>query len=145
MRREFDLVALACPLVAVKTVQAAARLIQRQDLQQKPVLSSWKSVIDYCHSVMAHEPIERFRLLFLDGKNVLIADEEQSTRLVGQMDVVLVQYPGRMASRPRIRMESQSSPSRLSGRPVAVAYADPRVVEDPQRGREDKRNRQSII
>ncbi|HVM82599.1 MAG TPA: UPF0758 domain-containing protein, partial [Candidatus Binatia bacterium] len=65
-------------IVALKAVQAAALLMQKQDIIQKPVLSSWKSVLDYCHSAMAHEPIEQFRLLFLDGKNALIADEKQS-------------------------------------------------------------------
>ncbi|HEY4162344.1 MAG TPA: DNA repair protein RadC [Dongiaceae bacterium] len=74
-------------IVALKTVQAAALLMQRQDLHQKPVLSSWKSVLDYCHSVMAHEPIEQFRLLFLDGKNAVIADEKQSQGTVNHTPV----------------------------------------------------------
>jgi DNA repair protein RadC len=74
-------------IVALKAVQAAALLMQKQDLLQKPVLASWKSVLDYCHSVMAHEPIEQFRLLFLDGKNALIADEKQSQGTVNHTPV----------------------------------------------------------
>jgi DNA repair protein RadC len=74
-------------IVALKVVQASALLMQRQDLHQKPVLSSWKSVLDYCHSVMAHEPIEQFRLLFLDGKNAVIADEKQSQGTVNHTPV----------------------------------------------------------
>ncbi|MES1152801.1 MAG: DNA repair protein RadC [Dongia sp.] len=74
-------------IVALKTVQAAALLMQQQDLSQKPVLSSWKSVLDYCHSAMAHETIEQFRLLFLDGKNALIADEVQSQGTVNHTPV----------------------------------------------------------
>ncbi|HVO02046.1 MAG TPA: DNA repair protein RadC [Candidatus Cybelea sp.] len=74
-------------IVALKAVQAAALLMQKQDLHQKPVLASWKSVLDYCHSVMAHEPIEQFRLLFLDGKNALIADEKQSQGTVNHTPV----------------------------------------------------------
>ena len=74
-------------IVALKAVQAAALLMQKQDIIQKPVLSSWKSVLDYCHSAMAHEPIEQFRLLFLDGKNALIADEKQSQGTVNHTPV----------------------------------------------------------
>ena len=74
-------------IVALKTVQAASLLMQKQDLHQKPLLSSWKSVLDYCHSVMAHEAIEQFRLLFLDGKNAVIADEKQSQGTVNHTPV----------------------------------------------------------
>ena len=74
---------------AIKTVQGAALLMQRQDVLQKPVLSSWKSVLDYCHSVMAHDQNEQFRLLFLDGKNALIADEVQSRGTVNHAPVYI--------------------------------------------------------
>jgi DNA repair protein RadC len=74
-------------IVALKTVQAAALLMQQHDLHQKPVLASWKQVLDYCHSAMAHETIEQFRLLFLDGKNALIADEVQSQGTVNHTPV----------------------------------------------------------
>jgi DNA repair protein RadC len=73
--------------VAIKTVQAAALLMQRQQVLDKPVLSSWKAVLEYCHSVMAHEQNEQFRLLFLDGKNALIADEVQSRGTVNHAPV----------------------------------------------------------
>jgi DNA repair protein RadC len=43
-----------------------------------PVLSSWDALLDYCHTAMAHRETEQFRILFLDRKNVLIADEEQA-------------------------------------------------------------------
>jgi DNA repair protein RadC len=72
---------------ALKTVQAAAILMQKQDVLQKPVLSSWRAVLDYCHSVMANEKNEQFRLLFLDGKNALIADEVQSQGTVNHAPV----------------------------------------------------------
>ena len=82
-------------IVAVKTVQAAALLMQKQDLTEKPVLASWKSVLAYCHSVMAHEPIEQFRLLFLDNRNALIADEEQQTGTINHTPV----YPREVVKR----------------------------------------------
>lgn len=75
--------------VAIKTVQAAALLMQRQQVLDKPVLGSWKSVLDYCHSVMAHDQNEQFRLLFLDGKNALIADEVQSRGTVNHAPVYI--------------------------------------------------------
>lgn len=71
----------------VKVVQASAILMQKQDLLQKPVLSSWKAVLDYCHTIMANEKNEQFRLLFLDGKNALIADEVQSRGTVNHAPV----------------------------------------------------------
>lgn len=74
---------------AIKTVQAAAILMQQQDVLQKPVLSSWKNVLDYCHSVMAHDQNEQFRLLFLDGRNALIADEVQSRGTVNHAPVYI--------------------------------------------------------
>ena len=83
---EFDYVKeVAASLV--KTVQASAILMQKQDLLQKPVLSSWKAVLDYCHSAMANEKNEQFRLLFLDGKNALIAEEIQSRGTVNHAPV----------------------------------------------------------
>ena len=75
--------------VAIKTVQAAALLMQRQQVLDKPILGSWQSVLDYCHSVMAHDQNEQFRLLFLDGKNALIADEVQSRGTVNHAPVYI--------------------------------------------------------
>jgi DNA repair protein RadC len=74
-------------IVTIKAIQAAALLMQKQDITEKPVLASWKSVLAYCHSVMAHEAIEQFRLLFLDTKNALIADEQQSQGTVNHTPV----------------------------------------------------------
>ena len=74
-------------IVTIKAIQAAALLMQKQDITEKPVLASWKSVLNYCHSVMAHEPIEQFRLLFLDTRNALIADEKQSQGTVNHTPV----------------------------------------------------------
>jgi DNA repair protein RadC len=55
---------------------SAARLI-REDLTERPVLDSWDKLVDYLRAAMAHKMIEQFRLLFLDRRNVLIADEVQ--------------------------------------------------------------------
>jgi DNA repair protein RadC len=62
---------------AVKLVQAAALRMLRQELTGQPVLSTWDRLMDYLMSVMGHERTEQFRVLFLDGRNKLIADEVQ--------------------------------------------------------------------
>lgn len=71
----------------IKIVRASAlRLMQRQVLK-KPVLSSWSQVLDYCRASMAYEPRELFRILFLDKKNCLIADEVQGEGTVDHTPV----------------------------------------------------------
>jgi DNA repair protein RadC len=60
----------------LKFIQAAAQRFARDKVDRsKPILSSWTALIDYCRSAMAFEGIEQFRILFLDKKNCLIADE----------------------------------------------------------------------
>lgn len=63
--------------VSLKLVQAAAVRLARQEVMQANVLSSWDRLLDYLNSAMAREPIEQLRLLFLDNRNRLIADEVQ--------------------------------------------------------------------
>jgi len=64
----------AVSLLAVR--QAAVRLLQ-DDVMDQPVLGSWHSLMDYCRVSMGHNKTEQFRVLFLNRKNVLIADELQ--------------------------------------------------------------------
>lgn len=61
----------------LKVVEHAAQRMARLAVMDKPVISSWDALLDYCNAVMARLPVEQFRLLFLDHKNVLIADELQ--------------------------------------------------------------------
>jgi DNA repair protein RadC len=56
-------------------------------LNAKPVLSSWSSVLEYLHSAMAFEPREQFRIMFLDKRNNLIADEVQQHGTVDHVPV----------------------------------------------------------
>jgi DNA repair protein RadC len=65
-------------VIALKLVQAVAQRMLKREVLDKPVLDSWNQVLDYCHSVMAHEQTEQLRLFFLDGRNSLVADEMQS-------------------------------------------------------------------
>ncbi len=62
-------------IATLKTIQAAARRLAREQARSAPVLAGWQAVLDYCRIAMAHEPIEQVRLLFLDRKNHLIGDE----------------------------------------------------------------------
>jgi DNA repair protein RadC len=67
----------------------------KSELRGKQLLTSWTAVIDYCHSAMAFEEREQFCILFLDKKNVLIADEVQQTGTVDHTPV----YPREVVKR----------------------------------------------
>ncbi len=61
----------------LKLIRAAALRLTKGEVINRPVLNTWNAIIDYCRAAMAFEDIETFRLLFLDKKNQLIADEQQ--------------------------------------------------------------------
>lgn len=67
---------------AIKATYAIATRMMKQDLEGKPILNSWTRLMDYCHATMAHEKKEHFRILFLNKKNELIADEIQNSGTV---------------------------------------------------------------
>lgn len=79
----------------LKVVEAAARRLARARVIQRDVISSWDALIDYCHTAMAHRDTEHFRVLFLDRRNALIADEEQARGTVNHVPV----YPREVAKR----------------------------------------------
>lgn len=84
--------AVICQL---RLVEAAAARLARARVMHRAVLSGWSALIDYCHTTMAHLPVEQFRILFLDRKNVLIADEEQARGTVDHVPV----YPREVVKR----------------------------------------------
>lgn len=71
----------------LKLVQAAALRTVRGEIQGRPALSSWQTVLDYCRAAMAFETREQFRILFLDKRNHLIADEVQQEGTVDHTPV----------------------------------------------------------
>lgn len=80
----------------LKVIQAVAVRFSRDRLDTElPILSSWNQLIDYCRMQMAYESIEQFRILFLDKKNRLIADEVQQTGTVDHTPV----YPREVIKR----------------------------------------------
>lgn len=72
----------------LKVIQTVAARFGRDRIDvEQPILSSWTQLIDYCRAQMAYESIEQFRILFLDKKNRLIADEVQQTGTVDHTPV----------------------------------------------------------
>lgn len=84
--------AVICEL---KIVEASAHRLARARIVRRPVMSSWRAVIDYCHTTLAHRDTEHFHVLYLDRKNVLIADEEQGRGTVDHVPV----YPREVIKR----------------------------------------------
>lgn len=74
-------------VAALKFVQAAALRLVKARVVGRPVLSSWQALQDYLHADMAHSIIERFRVLFLNNKNVLIREEVLSEGTVNHTAV----------------------------------------------------------
>jgi len=79
----------------LKVIEAAALRLSKARLIGRPALSSWPALLDYCTAAMARSSREKFRVLFLDRKNVLIADEVQSTGTVDHTPV----YPREIVKR----------------------------------------------
>ena len=129
----------------LKIVRAAAlRLMQRQ-VMQKPVLGSWPQVLEYCRASMAYEARELFRILFLDKKNRLIADEVQGEGTIDHTPVYVREVVKRaleLSSTAIILVHNHPSgdpaPSRAdiditkhimdAGRPLGVAVHDHIIV-----------------
>lgn len=82
-------------ITELKIVEAAAHRMARSRVLQRHVLSGWDALLDYCHTTMAHRETEQFRVLFLDRKNTVIADEEQAKGTVDHVPV----YPREVAKR----------------------------------------------
>ena len=74
--------------------EAALRLL-RAEVKDRPVLTSWQKLVDYCSANLAWEPTERFHILFLDRKNALIKDEAQQKGTVDHTPV----YPREVVKR----------------------------------------------
>jgi DNA repair protein RadC len=71
----------------LKLIRAAALRLMRSQIMQRPALSSWNEVLDYLRAAQSHEHREQFRVLFLDKRNHLIADEVQQQGTVDHTPV----------------------------------------------------------
>jgi DNA repair protein RadC len=79
----------------LKIVEAAALRLSKTKLLNRPALSSWAALLDYCAAAMSRSVQEEFRILFLDRKNALIADEVQGQGTVDHTPV----YPREIVKR----------------------------------------------
>jgi DNA repair protein RadC len=82
-------------ITELKIVEASAHYLARGKVRARPVLSSWNEVLDYCRAAIAFAEKEHFRVLFLDKRNQLIADEVQQTGTVDHTPV----YPREVVKR----------------------------------------------
>ncbi len=80
---------------ALKTVQAAALRLARAEVSDLPVLSNWPKLLSYLTAALAHEQLEQARVLFLDGRNRLLADEVQGRGTVNHTPL----YPREVVKR----------------------------------------------
>ena len=81
--------------IALLSVKSVAQILLQRDLLNQPIIDSFQKLIAYCHATMAHEKRELFRVLFLNRKNHLIADEIQNTGTVDHTPV----YPREIMKR----------------------------------------------
>jgi DNA repair protein RadC len=79
----------------LKLVEALAHRMARARVMERSVIGSWDALMSYCKTVMAYRETEQFRVLYLDPKNTLIADEEQARGTVNHVPV----YPREVAKR----------------------------------------------
>jgi DNA repair protein RadC len=116
-------------ITALKVVEAAAQRLARGKVKGRQVLASWNSVVDYCRSAMAFAEREEFRILFLDKRNQLIADETQQTGTVDHTPV----YPREVIKRAL----------ELSATAIILVHNHP--SGDPSPSRADIQMTQAII
>lgn len=79
----------------MKIVQAAALHLSRSTVLKKELLPSWNALLEYCQAAMAYEKNEQFRIVFMDHKNFVIADERQQQGTVNHTPV----YPREVMKR----------------------------------------------
>jgi DNA repair protein RadC len=82
-------------IAALKTIQAAALRLMRAEVMDQPVLKGWDRLMEYLNAVLARERVEHFRVLYLDTRNRLLADEAQGRDTVNLTPV----YPREIVRR----------------------------------------------
>lgn len=79
----------------LKLIEAATHRMSQGKVLKRPVISGWNALLDYCRVTMSHRDTEVFRILFLDRKNILVADEVQGKGTVDHVPV----YPREVIKR----------------------------------------------
>ena len=116
-------------IASLKVVHAAAGRFARGEVKRRPALSSWSAVLDYCRTAQAFAEVEEFRILFLDKRNQLIADEVQQRGTVDHTPV----YPREVVKRAL----------ELSATAVVLVHNHP--SGDPTPSRADVQMTQQIV
>lgn len=116
-------------IAALKLTQAAAIRLSRAEIQDRPVISNWDLLMTYLRTVVGRERVEQFRVLFLDTRNRLLADEAQAKGTVNHTPV----YPREVVRRA---LELQASS-------IILAHNHP--SGDPTPSRDDILMTQQIV
>ena len=82
-------------ITELRIIEATAKRLSRARIISRHVLSGWDAVVAYCRTTMAHQSVESFRVLYLDRRNTLIADEEIARGTVDHVPV----YPREVVKR----------------------------------------------
>jgi DNA repair protein RadC len=82
-------------IAALKVTREAGLRMLQADIKARPALSNWQALLDYCRAALQYEQVEQFRILFLDRKNQVIADEQQQRGTVDHTPV----YPREVVKR----------------------------------------------
>ena len=82
-------------VAAIKLVHGSALRLAKAEVMERPVLGNWDKLMDYLNAVLARERVEQFRILFLDNRNRLLADEAQAKGTVNHTPV----YPREVVKR----------------------------------------------
>ena len=122
-------------IVELKIIEAAAKHLAKSSIEMRPSLSCFAAVVDYCRTAMAFLDHEEFRVLFLDKKNHLIADEVQG---VGTVDHAPV-YPREIMRRARTqRLRDHPCAQSSIGRSTAFGGRHPPHPSDHRGGQTPK-------
>jgi DNA repair protein RadC len=114
-------------ITEIKLVRAAALRLVRGEVLERPVLASWSQVLDYCRASMGFEAKEQFRILFLDKRNQIIADE--------------VQQKGTVDHTPVYVREVVKRALELSATAIVLVHNHPSGDPTPSRSRSSRRRR----
>ena len=107
-------------MAALKVVEVAAQRLGQESVLNRPILSSWDRLIEYCQMRLGRAEREHFRVLFLNRKNVLIADEEQQRGTVDHTPV----YPREVVKRALL----------LGASTIIMLHNHPSGDPDPSKG-----------
>ena len=82
-------------IAALKTIRVASQRLIKSEIADQPVIQSWSALMDYCKLVMGNNKIEQFRVLFLNHRHALIADEVMQQGTINHTPV----YPREIVKR----------------------------------------------